>query len=325
MDKRVRRFTEDEVSLLTAFADQASLALEKARLLNEAEKERERSDALYQVSNRLAGVHDTDEVLDLIVNEAARLVGAFGAVIRLLEGDNLVPGPATESTAAFLAESSTYAPTYKVGDSANFASRVMATKKPSISEDWAKDETIPLGFCQLGEKHGFHGTAVVPLLANDKSIGVLIIVDLRIRRFTDDEVSLLTAFADQASLALEKARLLNEAETRERQATQLYEVTTQLASNHDLASVLDLIVQKASELLDSEASSLFSYDGGKGGLVLTREHNFLTDDDIAENYFFQPGVGTVGRASRNRKPAWINNLRQNAERNIRTPRSGRWS
>ena len=74
---------------------------------------------------------------------------------------------------------------------------------------------------------------------------------------------ILSAFADQASLALEKARLLNEAETRERQATQLYEVTTQLASNHDLASVLDLIVQKASELLDSEASSLFSYDGGK--------------------------------------------------------------
>ena len=67
---------------------------------------------------------------------------------------------------------------------------------------------------------------------------------------------ILSAFADQASLALEKARLLNEAETRERQATQL-------ASNHDLASVLDLIVQKASELLDSEASSLFSYDGGK--------------------------------------------------------------
>ena len=39
------------------------------------------------------------------------------------------------------------------------------------------------------------------------------------------EVSLLTAFADQASLALEKARLLNEAEARERQATQLHEVT----------------------------------------------------------------------------------------------------
>ena len=61
-DTRVRQFTEEEISLLTAFADQASLALEKARLLNDAEWEKERSDALYQVSNKLASAHDTDEV-----------------------------------------------------------------------------------------------------------------------------------------------------------------------------------------------------------------------------------------------------------------------
>ncbi len=46
----------------------------KKQLLQELKQERERSNALYQVSNRLAGIHDTDEVLDLIVNEATRLV-----------------------------------------------------------------------------------------------------------------------------------------------------------------------------------------------------------------------------------------------------------
>jgi GAF domain-containing protein len=64
-----RRFTEDEVSLLTAFADQAALALEKVRLLKEAETEKERSDVLYRVSNLLAGPHETKEVLDLIVKK----------------------------------------------------------------------------------------------------------------------------------------------------------------------------------------------------------------------------------------------------------------
>jgi GAF domain-containing protein len=69
-------------------------------------------------------------------------------------------------------------------------------------------------------------SAVIPLLANDRSIGTITVADYTgHRRFTEDEVSLLTAFADQASLALEKVRLLNEAEARERQATQLYEVT----------------------------------------------------------------------------------------------------
>ena len=56
--------------------------------------------------------------------------------------------------------------------------------------------------------------ATVPLQANDQSIGVLFVGDATHgRRFTEEEVTLLTAFADQASLVLGKARLLNEAET----------------------------------------------------------------------------------------------------------------
>ena len=52
----------------------------KEQLLEELERERERADqerehslALQEVSKRVAAAHDTDEVLDLIVNEAARL------------------------------------------------------------------------------------------------------------------------------------------------------------------------------------------------------------------------------------------------------------
>ena len=75
-----------------------------------------------------------------------------------------------------------------------------------------------------------------------------------------------------------KTGFLQEAEAREREAHQLQEVTAQLAASHDMNSVLDLIVQRAAGLLGSEASSLFSYDEEKGGLVFTRGHNFLTHD-----------------------------------------------
>ncbi|MCI0830249.1 MAG: hypothetical protein J4N67_08940, partial [Chloroflexi bacterium] len=75
----------------------------KKQLLEELRRERERSDALQHVSNKLAGAHDTDEILDLIVNEAARLVGAAAAYIRLRKGDVLVPSSTTKSAAAFLA------------------------------------------------------------------------------------------------------------------------------------------------------------------------------------------------------------------------------
>ena len=53
----------------------------KKQLLEELELERERSIVLQEISNRLAGAHDTDEVLDLIVNEATRLVNTHVAYI----------------------------------------------------------------------------------------------------------------------------------------------------------------------------------------------------------------------------------------------------
>jgi PAS domain S-box-containing protein len=301
MDNRVRLFTDDEVSLLAALADQAALALEKARLLKEAETERERADSLYRISNLLAGAHDTDEVLDLIVNEAARLVGTTAAFIRLLDGGSLVTGAATQSAASYFADSGTINPTFDPEDQSNPLGRILTTRSPWVTEDAAEDELVVPNARLAAKRFGFHGAVGVPLLANDKSIGVLIVTDERIRRFTDDEVSLLSAFADQASLALEKARLLNEAEARERQATQLYEVTTQLASNHDLDSVLDLIAEQAAELMGGNSGMLFQFDESKGGLVAINIFNMVPE--IMDTVFF-PGQGVAGRAYQNRDVSW---------------------
>jgi GAF domain-containing protein len=293
-DTKIRQWTEDEVSLLMAFADQASLALEKARLLNEAEREKERSDALYRVSNLLAGAHDTDEVLDLIVNEAARLLNATGAFIRLLSGDSMVASSATESIADFVAA---IQPAVVIGLEPNILSHVMETKEPMVTEETADSEFVTPSLRDLCRIYGIRGTAVVPLLANNRPLGALAVTDQHLRRFTDDEVSLLAAFADQAALALEKARLLNEAETRERQATQLYEVTTQLASNHNLESVLDLITEQAVGLLGATSGVLFRFDEDKGGLVAINIFNMVPE--IQDTVFF-PGEGVVGRAYQNR-------------------------
>ena len=303
MDKRIRRFTEDEVSLLMAFADQASLALEKARLLNEAEREKERSDSLYRVSNLLAGAHDTDEVLDLIVNEAARLVGATDGFIRLLQGGVLVAGAATDGSPDFFSKIN---PTVVVGEGKNITGHVMATKKP-LSGDAAAQIMLP-ETRQFMTEHGYDlsASSTVPLLANGQSIGTLSVwSNAGAHRFTEDEVSLLAAFADQASLALEKARLLNEAEARERQANQLYEVTTQLASNHDLDSVLDLITRQAVELTGGRGGMIFKYNEAKGGLIVATMHNM---PPMMQEMFIRPGEGNAGRAYVERRAVWTDDL-----------------
>ena len=260
MDKRIRRFTEDEICVLMAFADQAALAVDKARLLNEAEREkeraeteRERADSLYRVSNLLAGAHDTGEVLDLIVNEATRLVGTKAGIIRLLKGDSLMFGAATESAAEFFAAVVEQKPTIQIAEEGEGVSgRVLATKTPAVTEDVIKNKEIPIETRRIQERFGYHGNATIPLLANDRAIGVLSIFDTNVRRFTEDEVSLLSAFADQAALALEKARLLNEAEREKERSDALFKIANQLAAVHDTEEMLDLIVNEAARLVGTQ-------------------------------------------------------------------------
>ena len=299
-----RRFTEDEISLLSAFADQAALAFEKARLLNEAEREKERSDALYQISNSLAGAHDTDEVLDLIVNEAARLVGGSGAFIRLLQEDGLVATASTKSLAEYLLES---AKVLAVTEGITSVGHVMATKKPVVDEDSTESELSSPEVRARLIKHGFHARASVPMLANDQSIGVLTVMDTRIRRFTDDEVSLLAAFADQASLALEKARLLNEAETERERSDALYRVSNLLAGAHDTDVVLDLIVNEAARLIGTEYAviRLLEGDGLVPGAATEPMKDFLAL--LAETYpryKVEEGANAMGHVMATKKPLY---------------------
>jgi len=238
------------------------------------------------------------------VNEAARLVGADAAFIRLLEGGLMVPKAATETAAKFVIELPS---TAVIGVGTGPSGHVMATKKPMVWEDAEVGEFVTEDLRALVKKNGFRGAVSLPLLADGSAKGVLTLFDSNIRRFNEDEVSLLTAFADQASLALEKARFLSESEAREQRAIQLYEVTTQLASNHDLDSVLNLITQQAVELMGAKSGGILRYDADRGGLVFSTMHNFNPE---MKDLLVRPGEGNAGRAYEERRVIWTNDLMQ---------------
>ncbi len=258
----------------------------------ELERERERSDSLYQVSNKLAGAHDTDEVLDLIVNEASRLVGSPFVILRLLQGDVLVPRAATESAAGVIAY-------YKVEEGTSASGHVMATKKPLLGQ--AATLMAPPERLRELQEQGFYATASFPLFADGRSIGTLSVADRRERILTDDEVSLLAAFADQASLALEKARLLSEAERERERSDALYQISNQLAGAHDTDEVLDLIVNEASRLVGSPWIILRLL---QGDVLVPRAHTeaaatYATSSPVLK---VKEGTTVSGRVMATKKP-----------------------
>jgi PAS domain S-box-containing protein len=290
-----RRLTERELALVESVAEQATTLLRNVRLLEQAERERRRLDVLYEVSRRLAAARDSKSVLARLVDEASNLLGVEAAGIRLLDGDDLVLGARTVSAARIMARA-------KIKHGESLSGHVVARGESIQVSNLASDERFDPEHKRGALEEGFQAFLGVPLRLHDRVIGTLNVYTKRCRKFAPDEVSLLSALADQTSLAIYKARLYDETRLREREATQLYDVTSLLASSLDVDWVLDQISGKAVGLLGCDAFGIYMYDASRGGLTFRRGINLAVE--LTDNLVLKPGEGVAGRAFESGRAAW---------------------
>jgi|TARA_B110000263_G_C14981387_1_gene361646 GAF domain-containing protein len=140
--------------------------------------------------------------LCLAVNEAVKVLGAKAAYIRLLVDGVLTPGAATASAAQYLDDIAGLSTLALLSAGKTAAGQLIATKVPLVLDDVTESDLILAQTRQIAASHGFHGTAAVPLLAEDQVVGVFFVFAGRVRHFTDQEVSTLSSLAKQAVLAL---------------------------------------------------------------------------------------------------------------------------
>ena len=105
------------------------------------------------------------------------------------------------------------------------------------------------------------------MLREGTPIGVLSLSRSEVRPFTDKQIELVSTFADQAVIAIENARLLNELRERTDELSRsvgelraLGEVSQAVNSTLDLQTVLSTIVAKAVQLSDTEAGAIYVFD-----------------------------------------------------------------
>jgi len=236
--QEIRPFTDKQIDLVKNFAAQAVIAIENARLLNElrqrtmdlTERTADLTEALEQqtaTSEVLQTISsspgDLEPVFAAMLEKAVRICDAsFGNIYRW-DGDalHLV---ATRNTPAKFAEYRKSLPLRR--PSPNTASgRMLATKKvvhvvDVMAEPAYVEESDP-AYVATVELGGSRTIIAVPMLKEDELIGGFTLFRQEVRPFTEKQIALVTNFANQAVIAIENARLLNELRERTEEVEKL--------------------------------------------------------------------------------------------------------
>ena len=202
-----RHFTPQDRELLTVLAAQAAVAIENARLFEDSTRRQAWLATILDINKRIAAHEDMASLLAQIAEEAKRLIGADGAILRLLRGDQLVAVGATPHgpTAAD-------APETRLGE--GIAGRAALENRVFMVPDVQAHPDIDPFRKQRAAEAGVNAMLCVPFCGRHQVLGVLSITSTQRRVFTDDEVMVLSAYAEQVAIAIEHARLLAAEEER---------------------------------------------------------------------------------------------------------------
>jgi signal transduction histidine kinase len=264
----VRPFTDKQIALVQYFANQAVIAIENARLLNELrQRTTDLTERTADLTEALEQQTATSEVLQVISSSAGDLQPVFAAMlekaVRICDAGfgniyrwdgqelHLV---ATHNTPPAFAEIRAHVP-YRPRPEVPIG-RMVATKSvvhvTDLKEEKAYFElSIPATVAAV-ELGGIRTFLAVPMLTEGELVGAIMLNRPEVRPFSDKEIGLVTNFAAQAVIAIENARLLNELRQRTRDLTRSLEDlrTTQdrLVQTQKLASLGQLTAGIAHEI-----------------------------------------------------------------------------
>ena len=304
---------------LRSFADQVAIALENARLYQAEREQRALAETLREVSATLVATLDTDTVLDRILEQVSRLVPNDAANIMLLEGDH-VRITRSRGYERFGVKESIARAVFPIAGMLG-PPRMITTGGPVFVSDTLADS----GWAQYQETAWMRSYAGAPLVVRGKVIGFLNVDSATPGFFRLEHAQRLLAFADQAAIALENARLYSLLEQENERLELLYHLGQQIAQSLDVHQVARRALEGIGAVTGASHGVLWMCQPDRNELQLVAAVGYDATAAEALNRVFvvQMGAGLSSWVAAHRQSARVDDVAQD-ERWLVIPGLDEW-
>ncbi|MDY7078033.1 MAG: PAS domain S-box protein [Chloroflexota bacterium] len=252
---QTHRFSDNEVRLLTTLANQAAIALENARLYEETQQRLREQTMLFNASQRCASAPlEAGEIAEIAVRQLAGVMDATECSFSLLEPQegmlHILADLWVEKGIEHLRKNEE---SFALSDYPATA-RVMETLQPLVVQTSDPDANpTELAYMQ---KNNTATLVIIPLTVKGQAIGVMELETWEERRYTPEQLNMAMTLANQAAVALDNARLYEEAQQSALEQRTLREAALALMTTLDRNDVTERILAQLQEVVLYDTASI---------------------------------------------------------------------
>jgi len=268
-------YTRGQLELLQAIADQTAGAIVKARLLQETQQRAHQLSTLNDVTRQLTSTLELEPLLQNILESALSILNCEAGSLFLVDEQTnelvfrVTVGPVAKDLLG-----------QRLPAGSGIVGRAVATRGPVIENDvsragdWNADVSKQTGFAT-------RALLAVPLLVKDNVIGVIEVINRRDGLpFVEEDQNLLTAFAGQAAVAMENARLYTltdqELAARVEELSVMQRIDRELNASLEMDRAMRITLEWAMRQSNADAGLIGMLEEGKLRVVAQQGYeNYL--------------------------------------------------
>ena len=301
--RQAKAFDEQDQRLLNTIAGGLGTAVERIRLFKAQETQLKREAALLKLMRAAASSLDLDQVLQTILYQLVALIPSDSGSIQLLEKDHL------KIVASIGPEGEQFSKLGRISLDDFPINRLAITEKRPVR---IEDVHLDSRFIRLIGPSKTRAFLAIPLIVKDKCIGLITFDSHQVARFTEQDEELAFAIANHAGIALENARLYQEAlQAADRRAV-LHQLSQEIVRiSQDLEKIYVAIHAAASRMMPCDVFLIALRDEAKNENVVV----YIVEAQQRHEPRRMPGnVGFTGAVIRDGKSIILQNAAEIEQR-----------